>query len=82
MSSRGCRRKHRQNELSDFGDESRQFAGLFAEPAPTNKRAPLDSTGGIAVDVKTERVALRCATPRGEVVFTVHFEPQAELSYW
>ena len=46
--------KHRQSELSDFGDESRQFARLFAEPAPTNERAPLDSTGGIAVDVKTE----------------------------
>ncbi len=51
---RGYRRKHRQSELSDFGDESRQFARLFAEPAPTTERAPLDSTGGIGVDVKTE----------------------------
>ena len=33
--------------MSDFGDESRQFARLFAEPAPTNERAPLDSAGGI-----------------------------------
>jgi len=33
--------------LSDFGDESHQFARLFTEPAPVHERAPLDSTGGI-----------------------------------